>query len=60
MWLSGLSVRLRTKGSLVGFTVRAHVWVVGQVPSRGCVRGNHTLDFLSLSFSVPSLLSKNK
>ena len=30
----------------------------GQVPSRGCVRGNHTLMFLSLSFSLPSPLSK--
>ena len=25
-----------------------------------CVRGNHTLMFLSLSFSLPSPLSKNK
>ena len=25
-----------------------------------CVRGNHTWMFLSLSFSLPSLLSKNK
>ena len=40
--------------------VRAHAWVAGQVPSRGCVRGNHTLMFLSLSFSLPTPLSKNK
>ena len=33
--------------------------VVGQVPSRGYLRGNHTLMFLSLSFSLPSL-SENK
>ena len=30
----------------------------GQVPSRECRRGNHTLIFLSLSFSLPSPLSK--
>ena len=34
------------------FPVRAHAWVVGQVPSRGCARGNHTYMFLSLSFSL--------
>ena len=37
----------------------AHAWVAGQVPSRGYERGNHTLMFHSLSFSLP-LLSKNK
>ena len=35
-------------------------WVAGQVPSGGHMRGNHTLMFLSLSFSLPSPLSKNK
>ena len=35
---------------------RAHAWVVSQVPSRGWVRGNYILMFLSL----PSTLSKNK
>ena len=50
---------LWTKGSPVRFPVRAHAWVAGQVPSRGCVRGNHTLMFLS-SFSLLSPLSKNK
>ena len=49
---------LRTKGSLVRFPVRAAAWVVGHVPSRGSMRGNHTLMFLSLSLSL--LLSKNK
>ena len=39
---------------------RAHVWVAGQVPSRGSTRGNYTLMFLSLSFSLPSPFSKNK
>ena len=40
--------------------VRAHAWVGGQVPSRGCVKGNHTLMILSHSFSLPSPLPKNK
>ena len=53
VWLSGLSTGLQTKGLLVRFPVRAHAWVAGQVPSRGHVRGNHTLMFLSLSFSLP-------
>ena len=50
---------LQTKGLPVQFPVRAHAWVAGQVPSRGHVKGNHTLMFLSLSFSLPSTLSKN-
>ena len=45
--------------SPVRFPVRAHAWVVGQVPSTGCMRGNHTLMFFSLSFSYSSSLSKN-
>ena len=45
---------------MVRFPVRPHAWVVGQVPSRGHTRSNHTLMFLSLSFSLPSPLSKNK
>ena len=57
VWLNGLSVGLRTKGPRVGFPVRAHAWVAGQVPSGGRSRGNHTLMFLSSS-SLP--LSKNK
>ena len=60
VWLSRLSISLLTKGSLVQFLVRVHAWVVGQVPSRGLVRGNHTLMFLSLSFSFPSSLKINK
>ena len=58
VWLNGLSVGLGTKGLLVGFPVGAHTWVVGQVPSRGHVRGNHTLMFLSLSFSLPLKINK--
>ena len=60
VWLSGLSAGLQIKGSWVRFPVRAHAWVVGRVPSRGHSRGNHTLMFLSLSFSLPSPFSKNK
>ena len=60
VWLSGLSADLRTKGLLIQFLVRAHGWVSGQVPSRRHVRGNHVLLFLSLSFSLPAPLSKNK
>ena len=60
VWLSGLSAGLQTKGSLDRFPVRAHAWAAGQVPSRGCWRGNHTLMFLSLSFSLSSPLSKSK
>ena len=33
---------------------------MGRVPSRERVRGNHTSMFLSLSFSLPSPLSKSK
>ena len=46
-----------------GCRLGAHAWVVGQVLSRGRVRSNHTLMFLSLSFSLcfpQSPLSKNK
>ena len=60
VWLSGLSAGLWTKGLQVRFRVRAHAWVVGQAPRRGCERGNYTLMFLSRSFSLPSPLSKNK
>ena len=60
VWLSGLSASLQTKVLPVRFPVRAHDWVAGQVPRRGCVRSNHTLMFLSLSFSLPFPLSKNE
>ena len=60
VWLSGLSASLQTNGLSVQFPVRAHAWFAGWVPSEGRTRGNHTLMFLSLSFSFPSLLSKNK
>ena len=52
VWISGLSACLQTKGLLVGFPVRAHAWAVGQVPSAGHARGNHTLKLLSLSLTL--------
>ena len=58
MWLSGWSAGLQTKGSWVLFPIRALVCIAGQVPSRGRARDNHTLMFLSLSFSLPSPLPK--
>ena len=60
VWLSGLSPGLQTEGSPVRFPVRAHVWIVGQVPSGFHEGGKHTFMFLFLSFSFPSPLSKNK
>ena len=42
------------------FPVRVHAWVAGQVPCRGHMRDNHTLMFLSFSFSLSSPLFKNK
>ena len=59
VWLNELNASLRTKESPVRFPVKARAWVVGQVPTRGCVRGNHILMFLSLFFSCLSPLSKN-
>ena len=60
VWLSVLSTSLQTKGPQDRFPVRVHAWVAGEVPKRGHMRGNHTLMFLSLSFSLPSPLSKNE
>ena len=55
VWLSALSAELQNKGSLDQFPVRAHAWVVGQVPSRGCVESNHTLMFLSFLLPFSSV-----
>ena len=52
-WLSGLSADLRTKRSLVQFPVRAHAWVVGQVPIWGRERGNPSIFPLHITVSVP-------
>ena len=61
VWLNGVSAGPRSKGSPVRFPVRAHAWDVGQVPSRGLMRGNHTLMCLFLSSpSLPLSLKLNK
>ena len=52
VWLRGLSAGLQTKGLLVQLPVRAHAWGAGQVPPKGHARGNRTLMFLSLPFSL--------
>ena len=63
MWLSALSTGLRTKGSQVRFPMRAHAWVVGQVPSRYVTEqgmgGSFTINYYRkdsafLSLEVPS------
>ena len=55
VWLSRLSAHLQTERSLVQFPVKAHAWVMGQVPSWGRARGNQwmflSLIDVSLSFS---------
>ena len=63
VWLNGLRASLQTKRLLVWFPARAHCWAADQVPSWGmqeaidwCI--SCTLLFLSLSFSLPSPLSK--
>ena len=60
LWFNGLNMGLPTNRSQVQFLVRARAWVAGQVPSWGSTRSNHMLVFLSLSFSFPSPLYKNK
>ena len=52
-WIEREPVNERVAGSIPS---QGTCLVVGQVPSWGCVRGNHTLMFLSL----PSPPSKNK
>ena len=58
VWLNRLSTGLWTKWVTSRIPLGAHAWATGQVPSRGRARGNHTLMFLSLSFSLT--LSKIK
>ena len=62
VWLSRLSASPWTKGPLVQFPVRAHAWVVGQVPSRGPLREatTHWCFSPSLSPSLPLCLEINK
>ena len=66
VWLSGLGILPQTERSQVRFPVRAHAWewqarssvAVVQEATNWCFP--HTSMFLSLSFSLPSPLSKNK
>ena len=53
VWLSGLSVSLGTKGSLVQLPGKAHAWVVGLVPSQGVYEKQISLPLFLLPF--PSL-----
>ena len=56
VWLSGLSASLGTKGSLVQFLVRAHAWVLGQVPSGGAPERQPRID-VSLPLVLPPFSS---
>ena len=56
MWPSTLSAGLQTKRSLVKFPVRAHAWVLGQVPRWGDVRGNQSMYLLHIDVSLPLFL----
>ena len=62
VWHSGLRAGLRTNGSLVQFPVRAHVWVVGQVPPVGAMweATIHWYFSPSLAPSLPLSLKINK
>ena len=55
-WLSWLNVVPPSERLLVRFPVRAHAWVVGQVPSYGCARGNQSLHLSHISVSLPLFL----
>ena len=57
VWLSGLSASLPTEGSPVQLPVRAHAWVVGQVPRSRCARGNQSMYFSHINASLPLFLS---
>ena len=56
VWLSGRMLACESKDHQLNSESKAHAWVASQVPSRGHMRGKHTLMFLSFCFSLPSLL----
>ena len=56
VWLGGLSAGLQTEKLPVQFPVRAHAWVVGQVPRWGCARGNQLMFLSHIDFSLPLFL----
>ena len=60
VWFSGLSADLWTKGSPVRFPVRAHAWVVGQIPRWGRIKGNHALMFFFLFLPLFPSLKKGR
>ena len=54
VWLSGLNTVLQTERLQVWFPVRAHSWVVGQVPGvRGGERGNWSMFLSHIDVSLP-------
>ena len=56
VWLSGLSVLWESRELLVQFLVRAHAWVVGQVPRQGALEATtHRCFSPSLPPFLPSL-----
>ena len=59
-WIEIWHAKQRVASSIprLGHLWAVYVCVVGQVPSSRRVRSNHTLLFLSFSFSFPSPLSK--
>ena len=60
VWLSWLSLIPQSKRLPFWLSVKAQAWVVGQSSNVARARGNHTLMCLSLSFSLPPPISKNK
>ena len=60
VWLSGLSAGLQTKRSLVQSLVKAHGWVVGQVPTSpvggGGTRDNQEMCLSHIDVSLPFFL----
>ena len=58
-WIENQPVNQKVTSSIPGHDLRAHALVVGQVPCWRGSRGNELM-FFSLSFSLPSHLSKNK
>ena len=57
VWLTGLSAGLQTERSMVRFPVRAHAWVVGQVPSWRHVRASQLMFLWHIAVSLPLILS---
>ena len=56
VWLSGLNTGLQSERLLVRFPVRAHGWVMGQVPSWRRARGNKLMFLSHVDVSLPLFL----